>query len=173
MDIEKQLQKAEQTIASQAMRIRCLEDLLLSDPMTGLCNRKGFRLIIERECERARRGLSQGGVFILLDLDNFGVIIDKYGPACRDACLKLMGRNLDETVRGTDIAAYLGGDAFAVMLPDTNRADIATRAQQLVMMLNNLAFIWKGNEVALRVSAELKTYTAADNFATIFRNSHV
>ena len=173
MSIKKELLQAEQTIASQAMRIKSLEDLLLTDPMTGLFNRKGFRAIIERECERARRGQSQGGVFILLDLDNFGSIIDMHGPDCRDACLRLMGLNLNDTIRGTDVASYLGGDAFAVLLPDTARAHIATRAQELVMMLNNLALIWKTHEISLRVSAELKTYTAADNFATIFRNSHV
>ena len=84
-----------------------------------------------------------------------------------------MGMNLNETVRGTDIAAYLGGDNFAVLLPDTARNSIASRAQDLVIMLNNIAFIWKSHEINLRVSAELKTYTAVDNFATIFRSSRV
>ncbi|MGY4710303.1 sensor domain-containing diguanylate cyclase [Mycolicibacterium sp. CBM1] len=111
-----------------------LEQLARTDPLTALLNRRSFTTRLAAELERARDG--RGGLSLLmLDLDNFKYINDRFGHVTGDRVLEAVGRILLEESRSEDIAARLGGDEFCVALPDTDvvgAREIATRIYQRV-----------------------------------------
>lgn len=140
------IEKAEEKISAQNKRIARLERVATTDELTGLTNRRGFYEAFVRELDRCDRGMSSGGLLILIDLDNFKSANDTYGHLAGDACLRLMGRTLFNEVRAMDVAARLGGDEFVLLLSNTTKCEAAKRAQELAARLNNLAVAWYGKK---------------------------
>jgi diguanylate cyclase (GGDEF)-like protein len=94
-----------------------------TDELTGLVNRRRFMEALETERERARLFETPFSV-VLADLDDFKRINDDYGHHGGDLALRSFGHLLAEHVRDFDVAARLGGEEFAILLPQT-RADAA------------------------------------------------
>lgn len=93
-----------------------LSDTARTDPLTGLLNRRGFDESFELELERARRASGRLSV-ILLDLDHFKVVNDRFGHVSGDEALERLGAVLVTTKRQIDTAARVGGEEFALLLP--------------------------------------------------------
>jgi diguanylate cyclase (GGDEF)-like protein len=91
----------------------------LMDPLTGLVNRRGWELLLEREEQRCRRYGTVASV-LMLDLDGLKAVNDSRGHAAGDALLRNAADVLRAAVRSTDIVARLGGDEFAVLAVETN-----------------------------------------------------
>ncbi|WP_139349913.1 diguanylate cyclase domain-containing protein [Thioalkalivibrio denitrificans] len=91
--------------------------IALHDPLTGLLTRAGFIDAVQREIEQRRRS---GGAFavLVIDLDHFKPINDRYGHAEGDAVLQCVAGRLRLSMRKGDIVARLGGDEFAVVVRD-------------------------------------------------------
>lgn len=102
---------------------RELERLATTDPLTGALNRRAFLQAAEREVERARR-YGHGLSVIMIDLDHFKRINDTFGHASGDAALRHFTTEAQALCRITDILGRLGGEEFAVLLPETD-ADAA------------------------------------------------
>jgi diguanylate cyclase (GGDEF)-like protein len=107
-----------------------LESLATTDDLTGLANRRRFYQELEREHAAARRYGSPLSL-LLLDLDNFKTINDTYGHHSGDEALRLIGRALQTHVRAPDLAARIGGDEFAILLPQTGYQAATILAQRL------------------------------------------
>ena len=92
------------------------------DPMTGSLNRRAFQIAAERERLRAAR---TGAPLSLayLDIDRFKEFNDRHGHRTGDRILAALARAVTDSVRGTDLFARIGGDEFAVFLPDTDARD--------------------------------------------------
>jgi diguanylate cyclase (GGDEF)-like protein len=89
----------------------------LTDPLTGLLNRRGFG----EASARAYEGLRRARVtLVLIDLDLFKSYNDVYGHHAGDDLLRWVGAQLSDSVRAGDSVARLGGDEFAVLLPETD-----------------------------------------------------
>jgi diguanylate cyclase (GGDEF)-like protein len=100
-------------------RARQFSNEARTDHLTGLANRREFERIMEREvalAERHDRKLS----LLMIDLDNLKRINDRQGHRAGDAALKLVGQQLQRVVRTSDICARIGGDEFAVAMPETD-----------------------------------------------------
>jgi diguanylate cyclase (GGDEF)-like protein len=110
----------------QIITLRDSRDRAVSDPLTGLANRAGLDAGLDRAL---RRG--QGVAVLLIDLDDFKLINDAYGHAAGDTVLTHFARLLRDAVRGTDLAARVGGDEFTIVLTDIDDPDqavaVATR----------------------------------------------
>jgi diguanylate cyclase (GGDEF)-like protein len=169
------VERAKETIQQHEGRIQVLEDLVTTDELTGLMNRRGFFQAFERELDRAARDKihRRGGLLMLIDLDNFKAINDTYGHPAGDAALKLVGRTLDNDIRTMDVAARLGGDEFVLLFADAEREASLERAQKLVWRLNHLSLIWYGAEIPVRASLGIREYKSGDEADKIFSDADV
>lgn len=91
-------------------------ELARHDPLTGLANRKGFTEAALATLSRDQRD-NAGGAILMLDLDGFKPINDRYGHAMGDQILVKLADKLAATARATDVVARLGGDEFAILCP--------------------------------------------------------
>ncbi|MFO7916664.1 MAG: GGDEF domain-containing protein [Anaerolineae bacterium] len=95
-----------------------VQNLSITDPLTGLYNRRGFFKAGRSEMERARRyGHTLSA--IIFDLDHFKQVNDTYGHATGDRVLEEMAARCESTLRKVDIFGRYGGEEFAVLLPET------------------------------------------------------
>jgi len=92
--------------------------LARTDPLTSLANIRSFRVELEYSIERLSR-YGRHFTLISIDLDNFKPINDDFGHAEGDKVLKDVGNTLKSALRSGDFPARIGGDEFAVLLPDT------------------------------------------------------
>jgi diguanylate cyclase (GGDEF)-like protein len=100
-----------------------LLSLSITDPLTGLLNRRKFEEVLENEVARARR---YGPLSLLMiDLNFFKAVNDRHGHPAGDEVLKSVAILLRSCCRETDTCARLGGDEFAVILPHSDRAAAA------------------------------------------------
>jgi two-component system cell cycle response regulator len=91
-------------------------ELSLKDPLTGLANRRHFRAVLEREIDRVTRS-GEAALLLMLDIDHFKSVNDKYGHLAGDAVLQSVARTLNACIRPMDTLARYGGEEFAVVLP--------------------------------------------------------
>jgi diguanylate cyclase (GGDEF)-like protein len=109
-----------------------------TDHLTGLANRRELERVLEREValsERHDRRL----VLLMIDLDNLKRINDREGHRAGDAALKLAAQQMRRVVRASDVCARVGGDEFAVAMPETDldRArDVALRLRTAVEQIS-------------------------------------
>ena len=87
--------------------------IALTDPLTGIANRKGWELAYQREIARAQR-LGSAILIAIVDLNNFKQINDLYGHAVGDRILVETARDLKEAIRPFDLVARWGGDEFVI-----------------------------------------------------------
>jgi len=107
-----------------------LVNLAQTDPLTALPNRRYFIELLEREFARARR-YHRPLTLLYLDLDEFKELNDRHGHLFGDEILRGASRSLKAVLRSTDLLARIGGDEFAVLLPETNLAGAQNVASKL------------------------------------------
>jgi diguanylate cyclase (GGDEF)-like protein len=108
--------------------------LSLTDPLTGLHNRRSFFQRLEMELERSRR-FGHGCAVIMIDIDRFQELNEGRGRLAGDATLKSVGELLASALRRVDVLARAGGEEFAAILPRADRAaalDVAEKLRRLV-----------------------------------------
>ena len=135
--------------------IRDSTELAMSDALTGLLNRRAFDRemhVAVARAERFNRGLS----LIVLDIDHFKLVNDRFSHPAGDTVLRAVARIMEEQSRRVDVAARIGGDEFALILPDTPIAAALRLAQRLCHAVNQ-----SGGE-ALSYSASLGVAAVED-----------
>jgi len=140
-------------ISDLRLRIRELEALATTDPLTQLLNRRGFDEELARVLAvTARRQTPHAGMLVLVDLDDFKQINDSYGHAAGDACLIHVADRLRATVRKSDAVARLGGDEFAVLLTPMNSDVSINRLAIIRRKLEGSLLPWEGEKLHIRAS---------------------
>lgn len=96
-----------------------INNMSLTDPLTGLKNRRFLDGVIEKEMARSTRYNLKMSI-VIIDLDFFKHINDTYGHPAGDSVLVRVSKVISETIRSSDIPARLGGEEFLILLPDTS-----------------------------------------------------
>jgi len=104
---------------------RELERVAITDPLTGLSNRRGGEDAMRREVARCKRN-GQPMTLLLLDIDHFKAVNDQHGHAIGDRVLRAMAHIVSRQLRASDLAVRWGGEEFLAILPGT---DLATGRQ--------------------------------------------
>ena len=125
--------------ASVALDNARLHDIVqrqaITDDLTGLVNRRRFIEALDAEIERARRFRSPLTI-VLADLDNFKQVNDAFGHHGGDVVLRAFADLIRSHVRDVDVSGRIGGEEFAILLPDTDRAGAARVAERMRRSLN-------------------------------------
>jgi diguanylate cyclase (GGDEF)-like protein len=136
-----------------------LRHIAYHDSLTGLYNHRYFHEQLPYEFERAQRYGHRLSV-IMLDVDHFKEVNDRYGHLTGDDLLAFLGKLVNENIRASDIAARYGGDEFALILPETDRSAARATADKLKDVISQRRDWGAGVlvDVALDVSAGVAEY---------------
>lgn len=115
-------------LVGQAEQVVELERSAVTDPLTGIGNREGFERAFRQELARARRYEYHLNL-VMLDLNRFKEVNDRFGHSAGDAALKRVAQILDESKREADSVFRWGGDEFVMLLPEV-RPEAAKAAMQ-------------------------------------------
>ncbi|WP_354681295.1 diguanylate cyclase [Cupriavidus plantarum] len=115
-----------------------LQELAEYDPLTGLANRRHFKLLFDQETERRLRH-ARPLALMMVDIDFFKRVNDKWGHASGDRVLAGMATLMREQLRTIDVPARLGGEEFAVLLPGATLREAVQAAERLRVAIAGLA----------------------------------
>lgn len=140
-------------VVRQAEQVVALERSAVTDALTGLGNREGFDRVFKQELARARR-YEHHLSLVLLDLNDFKQVNDRFGHTDGDAVLKDVARAVRGTARGTDQVFRWGGDEFAIVLPEVRPHEAAAAGARVARVIGSMSF--KG--IALSASVGVASY---------------
>ena len=141
-----------------------LASLVLSDPLTGCENRRGFEQSLAREVARAARAGSDISL-LAIDIDHFKTINDTMGHPAGDSVLREVGELLLHAARTGDIVARTGGEEFCIMLPDTSAAGASQLATRLCDQFRSHEF--KSGDRVIRITVSIGVVSQTTRGASI------
>jgi diguanylate cyclase (GGDEF)-like protein len=130
-ELQVELEQLRALVAEQAREIRRLDALTETDSLTGLANRRSF----QKELQRRHAGQIRDQrpfCLMLIDIDAFKAINDRWGHATGDRYLRSIARAVQRNVRAGDIVFRVGGDEMAILLPGANLQQAEHCAQRLL-----------------------------------------
>jgi diguanylate cyclase (GGDEF)-like protein len=149
--LKKNLNRMTNEIKSAKKRSQRLEAELMSDPLTQSYNRRAYDQRIIEELERFHRYQSRFSM-LLLDVDHFKNINDRYGHAVGDLCLREIINRIKPLLRSPDFLARFGGEEFVIILPETGRDGARKVAEKIRMHIEKTEFLHKGENVKVTIS---------------------
>jgi diguanylate cyclase (GGDEF)-like protein len=118
----------------------------LEDDLTGLFNRRAFFEFGNQLLKQSRRHESPLAI-IMFDLDHFKRINDNHGHEAGDQVLRQVGQMLRTSVRESDIAARIGGEEFAILLPETETDDAQDLAERLLTLMRETPVCFRNRQI--------------------------
>jgi diguanylate cyclase (GGDEF)-like protein len=130
---------------------KMLEELSITDGLTGLHNYRYLMRVLDTEYKRARR-YNHRFALLMLDIDRFKDVNDHHGHPCGDFVLQEVGHLLKDCVRNTDIVTRYGGDEMAIILLEVNKPLAMEVSDKLRREIEKRSFVWQGTTVKITVS---------------------
>ncbi len=132
--------------------IDALVELSSRDALTGLANRRAFDLALEREIDRVARS-GEPALLLTLDIDHFKRVNDGFGHNAGDLVIKSVASALIDSVRPMDLVARVGGEEFAIILPNCATAFGETVAERIRRRVERMPVpVGPGQQIAVSVS---------------------
>ncbi|MCB1646189.1 MAG: GGDEF domain-containing protein [Pseudomonadales bacterium] len=145
-----------------AIRHREALSAALEDPLTGAGNRLALNNTLQREIIRAQRYEQSMGV-LMIDLDNFKSINDKYGHQTGDEVLRTIVDAMRNEIRGSDVLFRYGGEEFVVLLTSTTLASARYIAERVRSRINGLEIEKNGERIPTSISVGLSMLQPEDS----------
>jgi diguanylate cyclase (GGDEF)-like protein/PAS domain S-box-containing protein len=145
-------------ITERVNLLRKVEQLAIIDDLTQVFNRRHFFYLAENALKlavRYQRPLS----IIMLDLDHFKEINDRYGHGAGDVVLQGFAKNAERTLRESDTFARFGGEEFIVLLPETSLDEALVVAERLRAEIANMPIVTNFGEIPLTISLGISSST--------------
>jgi diguanylate cyclase (GGDEF)-like protein len=142
-----------------------------TDHLTGLANRREFERVMEREVALAERH-DRRLTMMMIDLDNLKRINDRQGHRGGDAALRLVAQQVQRVVRASDLCARIGGDEFAVAMPETDidrGRDVAARLRRTVREVG----LGAKSTQAVEVSVGLSAWRPGQDWQAVYQSADV
>jgi len=149
-------------ITDGKVKVEHMESIALSDPLTGVLNRRGFERDASRRLTESADDAS--GALLFIDLNDFKIINDTHGHEVGDELLTIASRRLKKSLRSCDIIGRPGGDEFVALVPDVTAEVAEELARRLTKTLEKPYTIGK-NKLHCAASIGLALYP--DNASTL------
>jgi diguanylate cyclase (GGDEF)-like protein/PAS domain S-box-containing protein len=146
------LKQAEEALRSQAA----------TDELTGLANRRSFMAALAAEFQRLQRHPGRLCSVLALDLDHFKRVNDRWGHAAGDAVLRHFAQVVAGLTRAGDVLGRIGGEEFAVLLPDTGPDDAQALGERLRLQVAQATLPFNGQVLGVTVSIGVAVLDAGD-----------
>jgi diguanylate cyclase (GGDEF)-like protein/PAS domain S-box-containing protein len=137
---------------------RLLSRIAITDGLTQVHNRRHFDELLYKEIKRYNRRKYSHLSLMMIDIDHFKKLNDRYGHLAGDAVLREIAKLLKENVRETDTVARYGGEEFVVVMPDTHLDGAAYRAEALRKIIENKNFPGYDAPITATVSIGVAAY---------------
>lgn len=132
--------------------------LAITDPLTGIINRRHFYSLAEIELERTHR-LGKQLALLILDIDRFKHVNDAYGHLAGDALLKALVQRCLANLREYDLIGRYGGEEFVILLPETNDTQAQQAAERLCTAIGSDPYPYNGSQIRITASVGVATVT--------------
>ena len=136
---------------NQSYLLEKIKGLAIKDELTGLINKRNFNERISAEIERAKRHSGSLSLAIF-DIDFFKKFNDTWGHLAGDYVLKELGRIIKDNIRKSDIAARIGGEEFALILPETDIDNGYEFLERLRNTIQNSPLDFQGKKLKVTIS---------------------
>ncbi|HUU31512.1 MAG TPA: diguanylate cyclase [Phycisphaerae bacterium] len=148
--------RTEQKLGEMNVRLeeanRRLEELSVTDDLTGLYNRRRFHEILEQELQRVQRYGTPLAV-AMFDIDHFKTVNDTHGHAAGDRVLVAVARFLERGARAADTVARYGGEEFIILMPDTPAAEAFIATERIRKQMAQHAIVVGAHTLRVTLSA--------------------
>jgi diguanylate cyclase (GGDEF)-like protein len=145
------------TVLENAQLYEEVEQLSITDELTGLFNRRHFMTKLTEDINRARR-YNYPLSLVMLDIDHFKKINDTYGHSQGDTVIKEIAELLKKDPRAGDIVARYGGEEFMAIYPYTELGDAALAAERLRVLVESHPFPGKKSPLKVTISLGVATF---------------
>lgn len=146
----------EDVTAQRALQNK-LVDLAERDPLTGLYNSRRFEIELDRlVADASRRGTQIG--LVMFDLDAFKPINDRFGHKAGDAVLVRLAEAVNSTIRRNEQFFRIGGDEFALLVPEARETELAGLAKRILAHIDALVFHFGGEDQHVSASVGIAMY---------------
>jgi len=150
-----------------------LENMANTDSLTGLSNRQAFMHHADKEFSRARR-FARPLSAVMIDVDHFKNINDRYGHAVGDVVLRQVSAICQDSLRGSDLLGRIGGEEFVLLLPDTPLSSAIFVAERMREQLEKTPIEVDNLVVSITASFGVASVIDADiNFNSILERADV
>ncbi|XGA79714.1 diguanylate cyclase [Halomonas sp. CH40] len=153
----------QQDISERKAMEEQLRELAMHDPLTGLLNRRSFMNAMNREYARVKRQEDYSTSILMLDIDHFKKVNDTYGHAIGDEVLKFFAATVADGLRENDVFGRLGGEEFAILLPDTLPAGALKVAEKVRASIEAMRVDADGQRFGITTSVGVDKLRADDH----------
>ncbi len=138
-------------VTAEVRQTEALRTLAETDALTGLANRRRFEASVAASLARAR-GEGVSLALLMLDIDHFKSVNDRWGHATGDAVLRAVAGRCRAVLKATDLMARFGGEEFVVLMPDITEEDAIAAAERLRSTVAASPVVADGSAVDVRIS---------------------
>jgi diguanylate cyclase len=160
-NLQSKLETAETRLQEQATEIETHISRSLTDPLTGLPNRREFNDRLEERMSAWKRR-QEVFTLLILDVDHFKKLNDKHGHLAGDQVLAVVGRALRAAIRREDAVARYGGEEFAILLPNTGPEAATQVARNVRHAVARVLVKHNGRQIKITASGGLATIQAEE-----------